>query len=254
MSRLCPEEPGKLNIVSHLEELRSRVLYCLSALICGTAVSFSMGRVIMGFVKRPISGLTGELIFISPTEAFVAYMKVVLLAGFVISFPFLLYQIWAFLSPAAKKNTRRRIALWFWAALVLFFIGTAFSYFAAIPRALDFLLGFGGKIASPKISLGKYISFFNALILTGGIIFELPVFIGLLADAGFVNTRQLKKKRHIAILAILTFAAIITPTQDVFNMLLFAVPMIVLYELSIFVAIVIGKVKNISKKSAANLT
>ena len=241
MSPFCPEEPKKLNIVSHLEEVRARVIFYLSVLMACSAVSFYFGQFVMEIVKRPISGLVGELIFIGPTEAFAAYIKVVLLTGFIISFPVMLYEVWAFLIPAIEKSTRRRIAAWFFAALILFFAGTLFSYFAAIPRALGFLISFGGKIASAKISLGKYISFFSALILTGGIIFELPVFIGLLTDSGFLKTRTLKKKRHIAILAILVFSAIITPTQDIFNMLLFAVPMMVLYELSIFVAVLIEK-------------
>lgn len=241
MSPFCPEEPKKLNIVSHLEEVRGRVIFYLSVLIASAVVSFYFGHIVMEIVKRPISGLTVELIFIGPTEAFGAYIKVVILTGFIVSFPVLLYQLWAFLIPAVEKNTRRRIAIWFFAALILFFVGTAFSYFVAIPRALEFLISFGSKIASPKISLGRYISFFSALILTGGIIFELPVFIGLLTDSGFLKTRTLKKKRHIAILAILVFSAIITPTQDIFNMLLFAVPMVILYELSILVAVLIEK-------------
>jgi len=244
MSPFCPEEPRKLNIVSHLEEVRGRVIFYLSVLMVSAAGSFYFGNILMEIVKRPIFGLTGELIFIGPTEAFSAYIKMVILTGFIVSFPVMLYELWAFLIPAVEKNTRRRIAVWFFAALILFFAGTLFSYFIAIPRALDFLISFGGKIASPKISLGKYISFFSALILTGGIIFELPVCIGLLTDSGFLKTSTLKKKRHIAILAILVFSAIITPTQDIFNMLLFAVPMIVLYELSILVAIMIERKKD----------
>jgi len=187
-------------------------------------------------VRRPARHLIEELIFISPTEAFTAYIKVVLLAGFVLCFPVILYQVGAFLSPAVRKGARGRIVVWLSLALVCFFAGIAFSYFVAIPAALTFLINFGSNIAVPKITLGKYISFFGALILVGGIIFEIPIIMGLLADAGILNTRLLRKKRVYAILAIMVFAAVITPTQDILNMLLFAVPMIILYEAGLVIA------------------
>ncbi|MEA3489160.1 MAG: twin-arginine translocase subunit TatC [Candidatus Omnitrophota bacterium] len=236
MSSLYPEETKKLDVITHLEELRRRILYCLLVLVIAAVAAFVKGDVIMSFVRGPIRGLVDELIFISPTEAFVAYIKVALLTGFVICFPFIIYQAWAFLSPALPRDTGKRIVLWLSAALVLFFTGIAFSYFVAIPAALDFLIGFSSGIAVPKITLGKYVSFFGALFLVGGIIFEIPVVMGLLADAGLLETRILRKKRHYAILAIMIFAAVITPTQDILNMLIFALPMILLYEIGIIIA------------------
>jgi len=236
MGIIPPEETRKLNVINHLEEVRRRILWYLASLILAAGAAFSQGPAIMAIVKKPIRDLAGELIFIGPTEAFTAYMKIVFLAGFIISFPVLLYHAWAFFVPALQKNMRRRIGVWFLLALVLFLIGSSFSYFIAIPRALDFLMSFGKKIAVAKISLGKYISFFSALILTGSIVFELPVVIGLLTDAQFLKTSTLRKKRHIAVLGIAVFSAVITPTQDIFNMLLFAVPMVGLYEISILIA------------------
>ena len=243
MNAIYPEETKKLDIISHLEELRKRILYCLAVLLVLAILAFWQGDFLMRFVKRPINGLVAELIFIGPTEAFIAYIKVALLAGFIVSFPFIVYHAWAFLSPAFEKKTRKRIVLWMLLSLVLFFTGVCFSYFLAIPLALDFLMGFSSGIAVPKITLGNYISFFGALILCGGIIFEIPVVIGLLADIGLLRTEVLRKKRHYAVIAVLIFAAIITPTQDILNMLLFALPMIFLYEIGIIIASVIEKHK-----------
>jgi sec-independent protein translocase protein TatC len=236
MSAFYQEEKKKLDIVSHLEELRKRILICLAVFVVASIFSFINGDKILSLIHRPLKGLVAELIFISPTEAFVAYIKVAILAGFIISFPVILYHLWAFLFPAVSKNTRWHIVVWLLFALVFFFSGIAFSYFIAIPMALRFLIDFGSKLAAAKITLGRYISFFGALTLIGGIIFEIPIIMGLLADVGLLKTRQLRRKRHYAVLTVLVFAAIITPTQDILNMLLFAVPMIVLYEVGLFVA------------------
>lgn len=243
MSPFHPEEPGRLDVIGHLEELRGRILWCLSALVLAAVISFWRGGSIMTLVKRPILGLADEFIFISPTEAFAAYIKVSLLAGFIVSFPVMLYHAWAFLSPAMPENARGRVALWLFSAMGLFFGGIAFSYFVAIPAALDFLIGFSSGIAVAKITLGKYTSFFGSLVLVGGIVFEIPVAMGLLTDMGLLKTSVLRRKRHYAILAIMILAAVITPTQDIFNMLLFAVPMIFLYEIGILISILIERRK-----------
>ena len=239
MSPFYPEETKKLDIISHLDELRRRILWCLLALVLITIVAFWQGSYTLSLVKKPISGLVDELIFIGPTEAFVASIKIALLIGFIVSFPIILYHSWIFLAPAFPKKVRKRVVLWASLALVLFFGGVAFSYFLAIPAALNFLIGFSEGVASAKITLGKYVSFFAALILIGGVVFEIPVVIGLLTDAKILKPDILRKKRHYAILIIMIFAAIITPTQDILNMLLFALPMIVLYEVGIIISFII---------------
>ncbi|MGD2278734.1 MAG: twin-arginine translocase subunit TatC [Candidatus Omnitrophota bacterium] len=236
MSAFYPEETKKLDVVSHLEELRKRILICLAVFAAASVLAFVKGETIMIAMRRPLEGLVAELIFIGPTEAFVSFVKIALLAGFVVSFPVILYHAWAFLSPAVPKDARRHVAVWLVFALVFFFSGIAFSYFVAIPLALNFLINFGREWAEAKITLGKYISFIGALILIGGVIFEIPIVMGLLTDTGILRTKVLRKKRHYAVLAILVFAAVITPTQDIMNMLLFAVPMIALYEAGLVIS------------------
>ncbi len=245
MNAFYPKETKKLDVISHLEELRRRILFCLAFFLISGIISFTKADLIMKAMRRPLEGLVAELIFISPTEAFIAYIKIALLAGFIMSFPVILYHAWAFLSPAVSKVTRKHIIVWLLFALVFFFSGIAFSYFIAIPLALNFLIGFGREVASPKINLGNYISFCGALTLVGGIIFEIPIIMGLLADAGLLQTSTLRRKRHYAVLAILVFAAVITPTQDIMNMLLFAVPMMVLYEVGLVIATFVGKKKRL---------
>jgi sec-independent protein translocase protein TatC len=241
MTPLYQEEHKKLDVITHLEELRKRILYCLAALTVASVVAFWQGDRIMRLVKEPISGLVNELIFISPTEAFMAYVKVALLAGFVISFPVILYNLWAFILPALDKRVRGRVVIWLSAALFLFLAGVSFSYFLAIPAALRFLIGFSSGIAVAMITLGKYVSFFGALTLVGGITFQIPIIIGLLSDAGILKAKVLRQKRHYALIVVLIFAAVITPTQDILNMLLFALPMMALYELGVMISVYIER-------------
>jgi len=236
MSAFYQEELKKLDVVSHLEELRRRILVSLGVLAVVSIFAFMQGDRILVIVKRPVLPLVSNLIYIGPTEAFVSYLKISLLTGFIISFPIILYHAWAFISPAISKELRGRIVVWFIFALVLFMTGITFSYCVAIPAALKFLINFGKDVAIPQITLGKYISFFGALILVGGIVFEIPVVMGLLTDAGLIKTRVLREKRHFAVIIIMIFAAVITPTQDVLNMLMFAIPMVLLYEVGLLIS------------------
>ncbi|MFH1665564.1 MAG: twin-arginine translocase subunit TatC [Candidatus Omnitrophota bacterium] len=247
MNDLYPEEPKKLNVIGHLEEMRRRILFYLAFLVLAAVAAFSQIGVLMAVVKAPVRGFIGEMIFISPSEPFVACLKMAFLAGFIVCFPLMIYHAWAFLAPAFPEKARKRVILWISLALTLFFLGISFSYFLAIPAALKFLIGFGRGIAIPNVTLGKYISFFVALILAGGLVFEIPVVIGLFVDAGLLDTGTLRQKRHYALLIILIAAAIITPTQDIVNMLLFAIPMMLLYEIGILIAAQIERQKAGSK-------
>jgi len=140
MSPVYPRETKKLHIISHLEEIRRRILVCLLALVTGAVAAFWFGDRVMLFVKKPILDLADELIFISPTEAFVAYLKVAILSGFIVSFPLILYNIWAFLVPALSEKVNTRVVCWLVFALFLFFGGIAFSFFLRSRQRLIFCL------------------------------------------------------------------------------------------------------------------
>lgn len=241
MEPVYQEESKKLDLIGHLEELRRRILFCLIALTAVAILLFMKCGLLMALVTRPVRGVVERLIYISPTEAFASYIKVAFLGSLVLTFPLILYQLWAFLAPAFPERLRRRLVVWLSLSLVLFFAGIIFSYFVALPAALSFLLSFGRGAAIPLITLGRYISFFGALELAGGVVFQIPVALGLLSDMGLVTASDLKKKRPHAIVAIMVFAAIITPTQDIVNMLIFALPMLALFEVGILLSAYLEK-------------
>jgi sec-independent protein translocase protein TatC len=244
MTGFYPEESRRLDVIGHLEELRRRLLICLLALALFGGIFFFLGDSLLVLVRRPIRGWVDTLVFIGPAEAFVAYVKIALLAGLIAAFPVILAQLWCFLAPALSPKMRHRLSVWIGASLALFVAGVLFSYFAALPSALGFLVGFGKKIAHPQITIDQYVSFFTAFMLIGGFMFEIPVVIGMLADLGWVKSDFLKSKRAVAFVIVLIVAAVVTPTQDIFNMLLFAVPMAALYEFGILIAVFTEKSKS----------
>jgi len=241
MDDLYPKEADHLNVIGHLAELRKRILLCFGALIVCFAIAFALGRDMVWLAKFPAEGLIGNLIFLAPEEAFVSYIKLSLLFGFMLCFPFILYQGWAFVSPAVQRNKQINIMVWVVLALILFISGILFSYYVALPAALKFLIYFGQDIATPAIAINKYISFFVAFMLIGGTVFEIPIIIGLLTDIGLLRTAVLRKHRRYAILVIVIIAAVITPTQDVVNLAVFSIPMFLLYEAGILIAGLIEK-------------
>lgn len=241
MDDLYPPESQKMDVIAHLEELRKRILTSLLFLVIAGIFAFSQGESLMRIIKKPAEGLIERLIFITPSEGFVSYVKVSLLAGLILSFPAILYQAWAFLAPAVDKRKRPHIVFWIVLAFAGFLAGIIFSYWVAIPAALRFLIHFGEGIAVPAITLSKYVSFFGAFTLIGGLVFEIPIIIGLLTDIGIVRSKVLCQHRRYAILLIFVAAAIITPTQDIINMLVFAVPMMALFEAGILIAKVIER-------------
>jgi sec-independent protein translocase protein TatC len=225
-------------------ELRSRVLVSFGFFIFAVLVFFSQGYVLLALLEVPARGVIREFIFTAPTEAFTTYFKVVLLASFIVSFPVMLYQFWAFVAPAMPRKSRLTVSIWFLFALASFIGGIAFAYSVLLPSAFSFLVAFGQGIATPMISLSEYISFAVAIIFMGGIVFEIPCVMGILTEVGILNTRILCSSRRYAILIIFILAAIITPTQDPFNMIIFVIPMVLLFEFGVMICRVIENRKS----------
>jgi len=239
MKGLYPDESQKQDVFGHLEEMRRRILVCLGLLALAAVLLFARGGGLLALAMRPLEacGPSARLIFIGPAEGFTSYVMMVLLAAFAVTFPVMLYELWAFLAPAASRAVQRRMLAWMFSSLLLFAAGSVFSYAVALPAALGFLLGFASAIAEPQITLGKYVSFFTAFMLIGGTVFQIPVLAGLFADLGLVRSRSLKEKRHYAVVGMLLLAAFMTPTQDIVNMAVFALPMILLYEVGIVIVV-----------------
>ncbi len=227
-----PERP----ISSHLEELRKRVFLSFGAFLIAAVFSFNYSSFFFGILKRPIAGIVDKLVFFSPTEALGVYLNISFAAGFIISMPFLLYQGWKFVEPAVSGKLKKGPFIFLGFVTVSFITGVLFSYFLLIPPALKFLLSFAGPDFQPMLSAQSYISFLIWTVLGTGLVFEMPVLSYVLARMGILKARFLREKYRYAIVAILVAAAVITPTPDVFNMLLLAAPMLFLYELSIWIA------------------
>ena len=226
----------ELSLVEHLTELRKRIIYCLIPFIVAAIASISFVKSILAFLRFPAQGLIEKLAYFSPQEVAVVYTKIAVFSGLVLSLPIIFYHVWKFISPALEERHKQNIfSFIFWASLS-FFSGCVFGYFGLVPVSLKFLLALGGEELTPVISLGKYLSFVLALILGSGVVFEIPVLVWILTKLKVVNANFLRKKRKYAIVAIFIIAAIITPTTDPFNMCLMALPMLILYEISIWVS------------------
>lgn len=235
------ETSDKLTFIGHLGELRHRLLKCVILLVITVGISFFLTEpyifpILISPVKDLLSAEAINLVFTQMTEMIGTYMKVSLAAGIILAMPYLVYQLLMFVSPALTRREKKRIYLLLPWITLMFIAGVAFAYFILIPPATSFLLTFGSSIATPMIKIGNYISIVTRLLVASGAIFETPVIILFLARLGIVNAKMLSSKRRHAIVVAFILAALITPTIDPINQGLVALPLIVLYEMSIWLA------------------
>jgi len=225
----------KLTITGHLEELRRRLGISLAALLIAVAISFARVERIIRWLQRPIQPMLPRFAFFSPTEPLIAYIKVALLAGMILAMPVILWQVWGFVRPGLTKRERAYGVTFIGWSSVQFVAGVAFAYFFLLPASLRFLLGIGSGVLEPMISLDRYVAFSTTLIFWCGLVFELPVILFVLALVGVVTPEWLRQQRAYAILVLAIVAAVVTPTTDPVNMILLMIPMVFLYELSIWI-------------------
>ncbi len=235
------ETSDKLTFIGHLGELRHRLLKCVILLVITVGISFFLTEpyifpILISPVKDLLSAEEINLVFTQMTEMIGTYMKVSLAAGIILAMPYLVYQLLMFVSPALTRREKKRIYLLLPWITLMFIAGVAFAYFILIPPATSFLLTFGSSIATPMIKIGNYISIVTRLLVASGAIFETPVIILFLARLGIVKAKMLASKRRHAIVVAFILAALITPTIDPINQGLVALPLIVLYEMSIWLA------------------
>lgn len=224
----------KLTIFSHLGELRQRLIKSVIAVAIASFISFIFAKQIFYILILPAAGI--NLIYIEMTEMIGVYMRVSLASGIVLAMPYLAYHGIMFVSPALTSKEKRYVYVMLpWIAL-MFIVGVVFCYFILLPPAIRFLITFGSDIATPQIKIGNYISIVTRLLLAIGFVFEMPVITTFLAKLGIIKPRWLSDRRKPAIIVAFILAAIITPTFDPINQSLVAVPLIVLYELSIWLA------------------
>ena len=225
---------NKQTFTGHLTELRQRLLKSLIALAITTAVSFAFAKHIFDILISPAGDI--NLIFVEMTEMIGTYMKVSFASGIALAMPYLIYHLLMFVSPALTTKEKKYVYLILPWVTFMFIAGVVFGYFILVPPATKFLISFGSDIAIPQIKIGNYISIVTRLLLCIGVAFETPVVILFLARLGVVTSKMLSRKRRHAIVIALILAAIITPTFDPVNQSLVAVPLIVLYEMSIWLA------------------
>ncbi|MBA7656470.1 Sec-independent protein translocase protein TatC [subsurface metagenome] len=230
----------KLTVLGHVWELRSRLIKSVIAIAIGAVIAFIFYDWIFYILKRPIEPLLAsggaELIFIEMTEMISTIMKVCLVCGIILAMPYLVYHGIMFVSPALSFREKKYVYIILpWIAL-MFLGGVAFAYFILVPPATRFLLTFGSDIAVPQIKIGNYITIITRLLLAIGFVFEMPVITTFLARLGVLKPKWLSDKRRTAVIVAFILAAMITPTFDPVNQILVALPLIVLYEMSIWLA------------------
>lgn len=234
--------PAEMPFLDHLEELRWRLIWSLGIVAVASVLGFFVVTELdlIGVLALPIRDLLPDerLLFTNPTTPVVVTFKLAFITGVVLSIPFLAYHLWAFLSPALHDHERRYVVPAIWVGFLLFLAGIAMAYFLVLPLALQFLLGFQAQALDPIITIDEYLRFATRLILIFGVIFEMPVIFVLLALVGIVTPDMLRTYRRHAILVAAIVAAILTPA-DVGTMMMMLVPVALLYEVSIWLTVLV---------------
>lgn len=226
-----PDVQTEQPLRDHLQEFRKRLIICLVVVAIAALACYNYVDDIIAL----LSGPAGKLYFMNPSEVFFTYMEIALYAGILVTLPVLLYEVWAFVAPALWPEERRAVLVILPTAVILFYVGLVFAYYLVIPAAVTFFMGFATQTLQPMFSLESYLSFILALTLPFGFIFELPLIVVFLAKIGLVTGDFLKGKRKILIVIAFIFAAVVSPTTDIFTQTMIAVPLIVLYEISLFI-------------------
>jgi len=249
------ELPG-MSLLEHLEELRRRLIHSAFYLIGGFAIAWAFHDKIYGFMEEPIvyalrrHHLPTQLVIHNPVDGFNMYLKISFMAGCIIASPFILYQVWLFISPGLYQNEKRYVVPFMGATVTLFLAGAYFGFRWVFPGSLDFLFTFSKQFL-PLIEINEYTNLFLTVILGLGAAFELPILVFFLSLFGIVSPRFLWKNIRFAVLIIFIFAAIITPTPDPLTMCVFATPLLVLYLISIGVSYSVSPARRRKKKESA---
>ena len=228
-----PDEELKMSLTGHLDELRKRLLKALIYLVIGVLLSFVFAGYALNLLAEPVGGLD-NLQAIEVTESIGVYMRVALLSGFILAFPFILLELLGFVLPGLNKKERGWVLLALPMATILFVGGVAFTYFVMLPAAIPFLINFMGVQTIP--TLNNYIKFVTNMMFWIGISFEMPLLVFVLAKLGIVSGSMLLKQWRIAIVVIAVLAAVVSPTVDPVNMGLLMLPLFALYLLSVILA------------------
>ncbi len=230
---------SELQLTEHLEELRKRIVVCIVSLVLTTTISLPLVPIL---INRIQSDLFKEVpfVFLSPQEAVLVYMKISFLFGFILSFPVLAYEFWAFMAPGLIRKEKKLLLNILFPSIFLFISGVVFAYCLLLPVTLNFLIDISNSVAEPLFSVSQTLSFILTLIVSFGLIFQLPLAIGIFTRVGILNSKILESKRKYVILAAFIFSAVITD-PSVITQLLMACSIISLYEVGILASKVIKR-------------
>ena len=222
-------EDREMTLVEHLEELRTRLITSLVAVTAGTVAAWAWTGEALTWLARPVGGL----VFLAPTEAFFTRFKLAMFAGFMLALPVVVYQAWAFTARALGERVRRHIAFLIPASYLLFVSGVLLAVFVVVPTAVKFLVAYGTENVRPLLSAAEYVSFVGSLAVAFGAVFQLPLALLLLERLGVIHREALARQRRVVYFLGFVAAAMMTPGPDVISQLSLAVPIALLFELSL---------------------
>lgn len=231
---LSPED--KQGLLEHIADLRKAILISVAAVGIASLICFSYNEQLLRVVTLPLRSINQQLIVTGVTEAFFVKLQLSFLAGFIIAFPIVAWAFWGFFKPALYPHERKYIYILFPITIILFATGVLFSYFAILPLVLQFFVYIAGENLTTMFKVDQYVSFVMSFTIPFGLVFELPVITFFLTKMGILKTQMLSKNRKYAILAIVILASILTPGPDPISQIMMAVPVYILYEVSIVVS------------------
>jgi sec-independent protein translocase protein TatC len=235
--RLGPSD--RVSVVEHLEELRRRIFIAIIALVIAFIGMYVVRGPLIELLEAPVPSEVDRLVTLGPTEPLITILKVCFWAAVIVALPVWLYQLYAYVIPAVGHQSRRKALMVVAAVSALFLVGVAFGYFIVLPIALEFLLSFGGDAFETELRAGEYFAFATTLLLATGLVFEVPVAMVALARLGVADAPFFRRQWRFAIVAIAVIAAIL-PGGDPFTMILLMIPMIILYQVGIWLAAAFG--------------
>ena len=227
-------------LVEHLDELRARIFVSLGAVAVGVAIAFVFRDNLIRWLEQPLPEAKRHLITLGVAEPFLTSMKVALLAGIALALPVVLWQLWSFLAPAVEEHAERTVLLFVVLATVLLVCGTAFGYWVVLPKAIHFLTSFDESLYNVQIRARDYFSFVITVLIAVGLVFQLPIFIVALVRLGVLSTHTLRTNRRLGYF-IVAVVAVLLPGIDPVTTTLEAIPLMVLYEGSIWLSVFVKR-------------
>ena len=230
-----------LTLTEHLEELRSRMIWTILWWFVASCACYYFVPYLLDFTRDQFLNQNVKLIFTRPTEAFIAYIKVAAVAGLFLSSPVTMYHIVMFVAPGLRPNEKRWIFRLIPVSLILFLLGATFAFFVVLPVTLHFFLSFQTEALDPLFQVGDFLGFITGILALCGASFQLPLVLFFASLAGIVNSRQLREGRRFAIFLSALVAAVATPTPDAFTMSVVALPLWILFEISVILIRITGR-------------